>query len=127
MKDRRYIDIFSSEGMKNVNEERKMKKFFRWAVPILVIELIVILGITAYFFILPKNYCEVSINNPNAIVYIKDKESRGELLVIRPETELPVSKVEKDPEKLKAAYEIGRKNALARLDEIRDFLSSDFY
>ncbi len=76
MKDRRYIDIFSSEGMKNVNEERKMKKFFRWAIPILVVELIVILGITAYFFILPKNYCEVSINTPSAIVYIKDKESK---------------------------------------------------
>ena len=54
--------------------------------------------------------------------YIEEKEHDGSLLVIRPDEELPVSRVEKDPEKLRAAYEIGRKNALSRIDEIKAFL-----
>ena len=57
------------------------------------------------------------------LAYIEEKERDGSLLVIRPDEELPVSRVEKDPEKLRAAYEIGRKTALARIDEIRSFLA----
>lgn len=56
------------------------------------------------------------------IRYITEKEKRGEVLVIRPEASLPVGRIEKDPEKLKAVYEIGRKEAEKRLDEIRAFL-----
>ncbi len=54
--------------------------------------------------------------------YIAQKEKKGELLVIRPDSKLPVSKVEKDPEKLKAAYEIGRRAATERIDEIKEYL-----
>lgn len=56
------------------------------------------------------------------IRYIAEKEKRGEVLVIRPEASLPVGRIEKDPEKLKAVYEIGRKEAEKRLCEIRAFL-----
>lgn len=56
--------------------------------------------------------------------YIEEREQSGELFVIRPEHELPVSKVEKDPEKLKEAYEIGRKTALKELNNIIAFLSA---
>ena len=55
--------------------------------------------------------------------YIEKKEASGELLVIRPRQELPVSRVEKDPEKLRAAYDIGRKTALELLPRIKEFLS----
>ena len=57
--------------------------------------------------------------------YIEERERSGELFVIRPEEDLPVRRVEKDPEKLKAAYEIGRKTALENLNKIIDFLSGE--
>ena len=56
------------------------------------------------------------------LTYISQMERAGKLLVIRPDNALPVSRVEKDPEKLKEAYEIGRQAALARLEEIRNYL-----
>lgn len=54
--------------------------------------------------------------------YITKKEKNGELLVIRPNEKLPIGKVEKNPEKLKSVYEIGRQNAQERLDEFRKYL-----
>ncbi len=56
------------------------------------------------------------------IAYIEEKEKAGELLVIRPEGKLPVRRVEKDPEKLRAAYEIGRRTAIEQLDKIIRYL-----
>ncbi len=56
------------------------------------------------------------------IEYINEKELLGEVLVIRPEASLPVGRIEKDPGKLEAVYEIGRKEAEKRLSEIKDFL-----
>ena len=57
--------------------------------------------------------------------YIEEKEKSGELFVFRPEAPLPVSRTEKNPEKLKAAYEIGRQDAAARLDELKEYLKAD--
>lgn len=54
--------------------------------------------------------------------YIDEREEQGRLLVIRPPYKLPIKKVEKDPEKLKAVYKIGRETAEARIEEIRAFL-----
>lgn len=54
--------------------------------------------------------------------YIKEKERSGDLLVIRPDRNLPVGKVEKDPENLKKAYEIGRMVAEKKLEEIKEYL-----
>ena len=54
--------------------------------------------------------------------YIAEKEKRGELLVIRPETKLPIGRVEKDPEKLREIYNIGRAVAQKQLDAIQTFL-----
>ncbi len=55
---------------------------------------------------------------------IAKMESEGKLFVIRPEEPLPVKTVERDPEKLKAAYGIGRKTALRHLENLRTFLHS---
>ena len=57
------------------------------------------------------------------LAYIEKKEQSGELFVIRPAAELPVGRVEKDPEKLKAAYEIGRETASECIARLVDFLS----
>ncbi|MBQ8404846.1 MAG: patatin family protein [Clostridia bacterium] len=59
------------------------------------------------------------------LTYIEEKEKAGELFVIRPETKLPVGRVEKNPEKLQEAYEIGRKTALKHLERIKLFLGSE--
>ena len=59
------------------------------------------------------------------IAYIKQKEDAGELLVIRPDAALNISKAEKDPNELKRVYEIGRKVAEQRLDDIQAFLRKE--
>ena len=55
--------------------------------------------------------------------YIARKEAAGELLVLRPQEKLPIGRTEKDPEKLRRVYEIGRQTAQARLGEIQAYLS----
>lgn len=53
---------------------------------------------------------------------IARREQEGKLLVFRPEMPLPVSRTENDPAKLRQTYEIGRQTALARMDEVKQFL-----
>lgn len=55
--------------------------------------------------------------------YIERQEHAGSLLVICPTEPLNIGRVEKDPEELKRVYEIGRKAAAQRLDEIRTFVT----
>lgn len=54
--------------------------------------------------------------------YIKEKEKKGELLVLRPKEKLPVNKIEKNPDNLQKAYDMGRKEAEERLCEIINYL-----
>lgn len=56
------------------------------------------------------------------VAHISRMERTGKLLVIRPDGKLPVGRVEKDPEKLKETYEIGRRIAEARMDDIKRYL-----
>lgn len=53
---------------------------------------------------------------------IARREQAGELLVIRPPETLPIGRTEKDPEKLRRVYEIGRQTAAAGIEEIRKYL-----
>ena len=55
--------------------------------------------------------------------YIFDKEEKGELFVFCPKEKLPVSHMERDPERLKNAYNLGREAAIERLDEIKEYLN----
>lgn len=55
--------------------------------------------------------------------YIRHKEEKGEILVIRPPQSLPIGRTESDPEKLRLVYEIGRTTAEARIAEIVSFLT----
>lgn len=56
--------------------------------------------------------------------YIAKKENKGEIFVIRPETDLDIKKVEKNPENLKRVYEIGKITAQKHLEEIIEFLNN---
>ena len=73
----------------------------------------------------PK-FIDVFVNRPKeynrTLDYIEQQEGAGKLLVIRPEKPLPVGKVEKNPDKLRLAYNIGREAAQNKIDEIRLFL-----
>lgn len=59
----------------------------------------------------------------STLEYIARQEAAGNILVIRPAEPLPVSRVEKNPVRLQAAYNIGRATATAQLEAIRQFLS----
>lgn len=53
---------------------------------------------------------------------IRERESAGCALVIRPPEDLKIGRTEKDPNELERVYQIGRRVALDRLDEVRAFL-----
>ena len=59
----------------------------------------------------------------DSTAYVERREKEGAALVLRPEESLPVGRVEHDPEKLRAVYDLGRKLAKDRLDEIKAFLA----
>ena len=51
------------------------------------------------------------------VEYIRKKEKENTAFVIRPKEKLGVKSAEKDPEKLKAAYELGRAAAIEAMEE----------
>lgn len=53
---------------------------------------------------------------------IARKEAAGELFVIRPPEKLPIGRTEKDPDKLRQVYEIGRRTAEDRITQIQKYL-----
>ena len=54
--------------------------------------------------------------------YIREKEAAGEILVLRPQEALPVSRVEKNPQRLRDVHAIGCAMARERLDAVRAFI-----
>ena len=56
---------------------------------------------------------------------IEKKEKAGQVFVIRPPETLGISRTEKDPEELKRVYEMGRKEALKSLEEMKAFLEAE--
>jgi len=54
--------------------------------------------------------------------YVFDKADKGEVLVICPEKSLGIGRLEKNPDELERCYQEGRKAALTRLDDIKNFL-----
>ena len=56
------------------------------------------------------------------LTYISQKERTGKLLVIRPDEKLNIGRAEKNPERLQEVYDMGRKAATERLDDIKKFL-----
>jgi len=57
--------------------------------------------------------------------YVRRREETGDIIVIRPEKALEIGRIEHDPAKLTAVYEMGRQTAEKRLQEIERFLHKD--
>ena len=55
--------------------------------------------------------------------HVLKEEALGKAFVIAPPAPLPVSRTEKDPQKLHKAWEIGQKEALRLLPALKKFLS----
>ena len=53
------------------------------------------------------------------------EERLGNAVVVRPRSPLLVSRYEKDPERLKAIYELGREDGAAKLAEVRALFNKD--
>ncbi len=54
--------------------------------------------------------------------YVKEQEELGNTLVFRPTVPLPIKHVTHDRDKLQQAYDLGRKEAEERLEEVKAFL-----
>ncbi len=54
--------------------------------------------------------------------YIREKEEKGEVFVIRPEKALEIDRIEKNPEKLWKAYREGRRIAEQNIEKLKKFL-----
>ena len=57
--------------------------------------------------------------------YIKQQEQISNTFVIRPSREIKVGKMEKDLNKVKQLYELGRSDALANLEKIKAFFAAN--
>lgn len=53
---------------------------------------------------------------------LREKEKAGEVFVIRPSQKLNIKRMEKNPEKMQAAYELGMRDAGSALDGLREYL-----
>jgi len=56
--------------------------------------------------------------------YIAEQEKQGKLFVIRPKEKLEIGKVEKNPNKLKEIYDIGRETVASQISAIKEFLNT---
>ncbi len=65
---------------------------------------------------------ERHIKYNETLEYIAAEEQKGNVLVIRPDEALPVGRIERNRDNLKAAYEIGRNTAIRKLDKVKKFL-----
>ena len=64
------------------------------------------------------------LNYNHAIERISEDEERGETFVIRPSKTIPIKRLEKDPEKLQEMYDLGVKDTLERLEELKRYLTA---
>lgn len=58
-----------------------------------------------------------------AIKYICEKEKEGEVFVIRPKEALHIGAMEKNPQELERVYQLGRKAAMERLEDLKAYLN----
>lgn len=69
-----------------------------------------------------KTMADRHISYNETTEYINKKEDAGEVLVIRPEKPLEIGRVEHDPAKIKAVYELGREAGEKHLNSVKMFL-----
>ena len=54
--------------------------------------------------------------------YVRAEEAAGRAFVLAPDAPLPIKRTEKDPEKLRAVYEMGRRSMERNLDAMLEFM-----
>lgn len=54
--------------------------------------------------------------------HVRAEEAAGRAFVIAPDAPLPIKRTERDPEKLRAVYQLGRENMERRLEALQEFL-----
>ncbi len=59
----------------------------------------------------------------NELAYLKDEEKNPLTLILRPSKEIKVAKMEKDLNKVKELYDLGRADALTNLAKIKEFMA----
>lgn len=69
-----------------------------------------------------KAICERHLTYNRTIDDIKKMEKAGEIFVIRPSVELTIGRMEHDPEKIQAVYDIGRKDGENRIGQMMKWL-----
>lgn len=74
----------------------------------------------------PKTYeaikrRHIMYNRTRDMIFEEERSSNA--FVICPEEKLPIGRIEHDPEVMKKAYEIGRKTAESRLEELKVFMN----
>ena len=55
--------------------------------------------------------------------YVKAKEDSGDVFVIRPGAPLNIGATEKNPDELQRVYDEGRRIAIERLEDLKEYLS----
>ena len=70
-----------------------------------------------------KNMSVRHIRYNDNVEYVRDLEREGKAFVICPSEPIDISRTEKNPDKLQATYELGRKDALNMLDDLRAFMA----
>ena len=60
-----------------------------------------------------------------SISKVRKLERQGKVFVIQPSSKIPIGRTEKDPEKLRMVYDMGRKDALSQLKKMKDFLENE--
>ena len=57
------------------------------------------------------------------VAYIEEQEKAGNVILIRPSRDTKISRMEKNPDKLKFIYKLGRYDTMKKLDEIKQFMA----
>lgn len=63
------------------------------------------------------------LNYNNTVEKIIEEEKRGETFVIRPSQTIPIKRLERDPDKLQEMYDLGVKDTLERLEELKRYIA----
>lgn len=63
------------------------------------------------------------LNYNNTVEKIIEEEKRGETFVIRPSQTIPIKRLERDPDKLQSMYDLGVKDTLERLEELKKYVT----
>lgn len=64
------------------------------------------------------------INYNNTVSMLRQKERAGKIFTITPSRPLEIGRLEKDPEKVQAIYDIGRSDALNAVEELKRWLEA---